>query len=83
MEINVQDDRQLVEIWLTNAEKNDLAVRERLKPVYPEYKKKKYLVAVYESGNRPLYQSILDLLAYNRRRSAELDARQYKQHPQS
>ena len=30
MEMNVRDDKQLVEIWLTNTEKKDLALREAL-----------------------------------------------------
>ena len=64
MEMNVRDDKQLVEIWLTNAEKKDLALREGLKDIYDKYKKKKYLVAVFESGEKDLYQGTLDLLAY-------------------
>ena len=73
MEMNVRDDRQLVEIWLTNAEKKDLALREGLKDTYDKYKKKKYLVAVFESREKDLYQGTLDLLAYNTRRCAELE----------
>ena len=68
MEMNVRDDKQLVEIWLTNAEKKDLALREGLKDIYDKYKKKKYLVAVFESGEKDLYQGTLDLLAYNKRK---------------
>ncbi len=71
MEINVRDDQQLVEVWLTNAEKNDPAVREQLKPIYAKFKEKKYLVAVYQSGNRELRQSTLDLLSFNKKRNAE------------
>jgi hypothetical protein len=80
LEINVREDCQTVEVWLTNTEKNNPAVRERLKPIYAEYKKKKYLVAVYESGNRSLYQSTLDLLLYNKKRVAELAVYRQKQH---
>ena len=81
MEMNVRDEKQLVEIWLTNAEKKDLALREGLKDIYDKYKKKKYLVAVFESGEKDLYQGTLDLLAYNKRRCAELEVqREKKQH---
>ena len=73
MEMNVHDDKKLVEIWLTNAEKKDPVLREKLKDVYAEYKKKKYLVVVFESGEKDLYQGTLDLLAYNKRRCAELE----------
>ena len=78
MEMNVRDDKQLVEIWLTNAEKKDLALREDLKDIYDMYKKKKYLVAVFESGEKDLYQGTLDLLAYNKRRRAELEVQREK-----
>ena len=76
--MNVSDDKQVVEIWLTNAEKKDLTLREGLKDIYDMYKKKKYLVAVFESGEKDLYQGTLDLLAYNKRRFAELEVQREK-----
>ena len=78
LEMNVIDDKKLVEIWLTNAEKKDLALRESLKSVYAKYKKKNYLVAVFESGEKDLYQGTLDLLAYNKRRCAEIEVQREK-----
>lgn len=71
MEMNVREDKKIVEIWLTNAEKIDPILREGLKEVYARYKAKKYLVAVFESGGGDLYENARDLLLYNRRRSAE------------
>lgn len=79
MEMNVKDDKQLVEIWLTNAEKNDQQLRAGLQDIYDKYKKKKYMVAVFESGEKDLYQGTLDLLAYNKKRIAELQVRKAKQ----
>lgn len=73
MEINVKDEKRMVEIWLSNAEKRDPVLRESLKDIYDKFKKKKYLVAVFESGEKDLYQGTLDLLAYNKRRCAELE----------
>ena len=78
MEMNVRDDKKIVEIWLTNAEKNDPVLRESLKDVYAKYKVKKYLVAVFESGSADLYQCTRDLLIYNRRRSAQRAVQQEK-----
>ena len=78
MEMNVRDDKKIVEIWLTNAEKNDPVLRESLKDVYAKYKAKKYLVAVFESGSGDLYQYTRDLLIYNRRRSAQRAVQQEK-----
>ena len=77
--MNVRDDKKIVDIWLTNAEKNDPALREGLNDIYKKYKEKKYLVAVFESGEKDLYQGTLDLLAYNKRRIPELEVKKAKQ----
>lgn len=78
MEMNVKDDQKLIEIWLTNAEKIDPVLREGLKEIYAEYKAKKYMVAVFESGTGDLYENTLALLRFNRRRSAEREVQQEK-----
>ena len=67
MEIHVRDGSKLVEVWLTNSEKRDAELRERLKPLYREYKEKDYLVAVFESGT----QDLTELTCDHRRRSAQ------------
>ena len=79
MEMNVRDDVQIVEIWLSNAEKNDKQLRDSLQVVFDKYKKKKYMVAVFESGEKDLYQGTLDLLAYNRKLSAQKQVQRDKQ----
>ena len=79
MEMNVKDDVQIVEIWLSNAEKNDKQIRDSLQVVFDKYKKKKYMVAVFESGEKDLYQGTLDLLAYNRKLSAQKQVQLDKQ----
>lgn len=72
MELNVHDDTKIVEVWLNNAEKNDPGIQTSLKKLYAEYKAKKYLVAVFQSGKAELYQSTRDLLTYNKKHCAEL-----------
>lgn len=79
MEINVNESSKIVEIWLTNAEKQDRELREKLKLLYREFEAKKILVAVFESGQRDLAETTSDLLCYNRRRSAEREVEQEKQ----
>ncbi len=74
MELKVHDHTKIVEVWMTNAEKNDPAVQARLKELFAKYKEKKYTVAVFHSGSGDLYQSTRDLLAYNKRKCAELAA---------
>ncbi len=78
MEIKVSDASKSVDVWLTRAEQGDPTVQEQLKGLYAEYAAKKYMVVVYHSGDRDLYQSTLDLLRYNRRRSAEREVQQEK-----
>ena len=72
MELYVREDRRIVEIWLTGAEKQDAAAQEKLKSLYTIYRKEKYLVAVFLSGAGDLYAETRELLAYNRRRCAAL-----------
>ncbi len=79
MEINIHDDKKMVEVWLTRAEKQDEALQQELKPLYAQYKKKKYMVAVFESGEQDLYQNTLALLSYNKRRIPELEMMREKQ----
>lgn len=82
MKINVRDDAKMVEVWLSRAEKNDLQTQLKLKKLYATYKQQKYMVVVFESGERNLYQSTRDLLAINKQRSAEL-AVQHAKKPHS
>ena len=79
MEINVRDDMKLVTVWLTRAEQEDLALRERLKEVYAEYKVKKYMVAQFHSGTEDLYEGTRDLLIFNRKRIEEIALQREKQ----
>ena len=79
LEINVKDGSKIVEVWLTSEEKRDINVRERLKPLYQEYKTKKFLVAVFESGEQNLEELTGSLLGYNRKRIAQLEMEQEKQ----
>ncbi len=79
MELSINDARGTVEVWLSNEEKADPAVRRRLKPLYAEYAEKKYTVAVFMSGSQDLYSLTSGLLCYNRKRIAELEAAQEKE----
>lgn len=73
MEISIRDAQKIVEVWLTNGEKNDPAIVARLKPLYRAYQKQKYTVAVFQSGSADLFGCTRDLLRYNRKRVAELE----------
>ena len=79
MEISVRDENKIVEVWLTREEKQDINLRERLKPLYQEYKAKKYLVAVFESGEQDLEELTGRLLGYNKKRVVQLEMKREKQ----
>ena len=67
MEIIVQEEKKIVEVWLTKEEKTDAKLRESLKPLYKKYHVQKYMVAVFLSGNGDLEQGTRDLLIHNKK----------------
>ena len=71
MELKVHNDTKLVEVWLTNAEKNAPHIQAYLKDIYAKYKSPDYTIAVFQSGSEDLFMKTRDLLAYNKRHSAE------------
>lgn len=79
MELSINDASRTVEVWLSNEEKSNPAVRQRLRPLYSEYAEKKYTVAVFMSGNQDLYSLTSGLLCYNRKRIAELEVAREKE----
>jgi len=79
VEININEQSKIVEIWLTNAEKQNAALRERLRPLYRQCKAQGYLTAVFESGERDLTAATSDLLCHNRKRIAQLEVEREKQ----
>lgn len=78
MEINVCDSKKQVEVWMTRAEQQDDRIQAQMKELYKVYQEKKYLVAVFLSGDRQMYQNTLDLLAFNKKRVAELEVQRSK-----
>ena len=79
MEIERNEDKKIISVWLTRAESQDENLQRRLKTMYPKWKQDKYLVAVYHSGTEDLFESTLALLAYNKKRCAELTVQQAKE----
>ena len=67
MEICVKDSAKIVEVWLSNTERSNTALRQSLKPLYEKYKQKKYKVAVFESGHGDLLDNTEGLLLHNRK----------------
>lgn len=71
MKIEVLDKEKMVCVWLSHADQENPAIQEQLKPMYQEYRQKKYFVAVFYSGNEDLEQLTGDLIKYNRKKIEE------------
>ena len=82
MQVTVNEKSKIVEMWLTEAERDDVQFRETLKPMYATLKQKGYLVAVFLSGDGDLYEATRDLLLYNRRSLAAQAVLRDKCNPQ-
>lgn len=66
MKVEVNDRFRFASVWLTNEEKEDSQVREKLLPIIAEYKAKKYKFVIYESGSRDLLEQTQSLLSHNK-----------------
>lgn len=82
MEINVHEDKKLVDIWLTKRDRDDRELQESLKPLYQNYAEKQYTVAVFMGGDLDLAEETGALLCYNRKRMVGLEIHQ-EQNPSS
>ena len=79
MQVEILEDKKLVCLWLTRAESAEAGLRERLKPLCEEYREKKYMVAVYRSGDQELREVTGALLRYNRNLLAEREVQAEKE----
>lgn len=65
MELNINDQSQHVEVWLSSAEKNDIKIQETVHSICEQYKNSKYMVIVYKSGTGDLFEGTKSLLIQN------------------
>ncbi len=72
MRIVVKEDKEIVEFWLTNEEKNDKEIKDAVTLQCKEWKKKNYYPVIFQSGGSDLKESIEGLL----RHSCELAAKE-------
>ncbi|MGN1027126.1 MAG: hypothetical protein ACI4P4_12065 [Faecousia sp.] len=79
MQVEILDEKKLVCVWLTRAESAEAGLRERLKPLCEEYREKKYMVAVYRSGDQELREVTGALLRHNRKMLAEREVQAEKE----
>ena len=64
MEVEVNDRFRFASVWLTNEEKDNPQVREKLQPLMD--KEMKYKFVIFESGSRDLLEQTKGLLSHNK-----------------
>lgn len=79
MRIQVNDEKRLAIIWLTNNDQADPEQQQKLQSLYREYSAKKYTVAMFQSGQEDLAALTSHLLCHNRVYAAKAELRQAKQ----
>ena len=72
------ENQKIVAVWLTRAERGDEKIRERVRALRAGHKAKEETICAYHSGDGDLKASVLDLLEYNKLRSAEREIEQEK-----
>jgi len=73
LKIEIDRQKKIVEIWLTNQEQQNATVMESLADYYRQYQAEKYRVAVFFSGKRELTGLTEELLLHNRRAAAKAE----------
>lgn len=60
MKMSVDEEKKIVELWLTAAEQNDTALMESLKPLYEAWRERQYRPVVFRSGDAICWSSQRD-----------------------
>lgn len=72
MQIVVNDDAKVVELWFKNGENPDSAIPSDIAPMVADYREKKYLICLYQSGTGDLSKLTSQLLVHNHQQTARL-----------
>lgn len=73
MKIERSDQTKTVSFWMTRAERANPALLESLHPQFAAYRRQKYTVAVFLSGERDLLYQTTGLLLHNQQTAAQRD----------
>ena len=76
MEIIVDKDKKLVEVWLSRIESEAPETEAALKLIYDEYSKMKFKTVVFRSGGGSLSDYVEALIRNNRAKLAKKDLEQ-------
>ena len=65
MEIVMNNELKLAQVWCSHADQRDEAKRQKLNEFIADCRKEKIFVCVYESGDGSLLENTKELLAHN------------------
>ena len=71
MEINRNDEKKIIEIWLTNQDQQDPEIQTTTNELIAYWYRQNYLPVIYRSGIEDLRENLLPLLKHNRKCSAQ------------
>lgn len=71
MEINRNEEKKIIEIWLTNQDQENPAIKTITEEIIYYWHQQEYLPVIYRSGKGDLYSNIKPLLKHNREYSAK------------
>ncbi|MBQ8786183.1 MAG: hypothetical protein IJZ61_00950 [Oscillospiraceae bacterium] len=66
MKVNVLEEKQRVEIWLTQAESNDKTVSKEIEKIKNDFRSKKYYIVIFRSGTGNLFENTNNLILHNK-----------------
>lgn len=72
---DIMEKQKIICLYLSREERDDLKLREDLKPYYKNWKNAGYKVAVLLSGDGDLVQGTIELLRHNKELAAKKEVR--------
>lgn len=66
MYIELKDNEQVILVYLSNYDREDMELRKKLSTIYDAYRESKYRIVEFYSGKEDLYKQSLNLLLRNR-----------------
>lgn len=67
MEVRIDNEKRMVTVWLTREDSLNTNIQRRLDGIYSEFKPLRYVVGVFYSGEKDLFEHTKNLLLRNRK----------------
>ena len=74
--IRINDNNKIVSLWLSGEESHTGVLPEEIRNTCDAYRTRKYMIAVFRSGEDDLYGNTIAMLRHNRQLAAENEMKQ-------